>query len=231
MQSGGFNFSFPQTNINKDEAFVFLHGFAADAKTGGGAMIATTASMMLGIPIDQPDLNYPSFNEFTITNALTVVDRLYATKAASNPNVKLIIIGASMGGYIAARWTQLNPDKVKKLFLLCPAFEVAIHWNRLLKEEQMEEWRQTGHMTYQGQKLHYEFFNDASKNHPSIPEVNCPTHVIHGKQDQIVHIDGSRNFLEKHKEKGNVKLVEVEDDHFLMKSLPVLISCAKSFLM
>ncbi|PRP85194.1 hypothetical protein PROFUN_07141 [Planoprotostelium fungivorum] len=231
MQAQGLPFGFPTPTLSKDEIFVFLHGFTVDGLSGGGSMIASAASMMLGIPIEQPNLNYPTFEEYSITNALTVVDRLWQQKVAQNPQVKFCLIGASMGGYIAARWAQLNPEKVKKLFLLCPAFELASKWPSLLKQEEMEQWKKTGVHSYQGNQIRYAFFEDALNKHPALPEVSCPVHLIHGKKDQIVDVQNSRNFAALHKEKNNVKMVEVEDDHSLAKSLPVLLMTAREYFL
>jgi pimeloyl-ACP methyl ester carboxylesterase len=32
----------------------------------------------------------------------------------------MVLIGSSMGGYIAARYAELHPEQVAKLVLLCP---------------------------------------------------------------------------------------------------------------
>ena len=43
-----------------------------------------------------------------------------------------------------------------------------------------------------------------------------PTLIIHGRSDNVVPIEGSRNF--------GVPLLEVEDDHSLKKSIPLIVS-------
>ncbi|CAF0867295.1 unnamed protein product [Didymodactylos carnosus] len=208
--------------------FTFLHGFTSDSSVGGGGKIANFIAQMFKVDIEQPDLNQPSFNEFSVSNALKVIDQLYVKKkkelcSTSNTQLKMNLVGASMGGYIAARWAQLNPDKVNKLFLLCPAFNLAARWQEFLTQEEMEKWRKSGKHSYDGRQLHYEFFEDAHKNHPLYPEVNCPTSIIHGTKDQIIPIVSSRKFLELHKDKKNVVLHEVIDDHYLTQSVMQII--------
>jgi hypothetical protein len=81
-----------------NEIFVFLHGFTQDAGTGGGGgQIAKSIGSLFNVTVEQPDLNVPSFDEFSVSNAIAVVDRLYADKVKQETGVRMNLIGASMG--------------------------------------------------------------------------------------------------------------------------------------
>jgi len=51
------------------------------------------------------------------------------------------------------------------------------------------------------------------------PHINCPSLIIHGKNDTVIQIESSRNFKENHQ---HVQLIEVDDDHQLISSLPLI---------
>ena len=71
---------------------MFLHGFTQDGGVGGGGQLAKYVASLLHVPVEQPDLNQPSFNEYSVTNAIKVIDKLYNEK-----QIQMNLIGASMG--------------------------------------------------------------------------------------------------------------------------------------
>ncbi len=84
--------------ISSSEIFVFLHGFTQDGGVGGGGQIAKYVASLLHVSVEQPNLNQPSFNEFSVSNAIKVIDRLYDEKQGTkNEQIKMNLIGASMG--------------------------------------------------------------------------------------------------------------------------------------
>jgi hypothetical protein len=86
------------TIISPSEIFVFLHGFTQDGGVGGGGQIAKYVASLFHVPVEQPNLNHPSFNEFSVSNAIKVIDKLYDEKNnKQNEQVQMNLIGASMG--------------------------------------------------------------------------------------------------------------------------------------
>lgn len=87
--------------ISPSEIFVFLHGFTQDGGVDGGGQIAKYIASLLHVPVEQPNLNQPSFKEFSVSNAIKVIDNLYDEKQkqkdASNEQIKINLVGASMG--------------------------------------------------------------------------------------------------------------------------------------
>lgn len=143
----------------------------------------------------------------------------------------LCLIRTTSGGYIAARYAELHPDRVKKLFLLCPAFGLAARWKEFLSDDDLNRWRSSGSYAYDGRQLHYNFFDDITKNHPPYPQVSCPTSIVHGILDRIIPVEASRTFIKEQKNPKLVHLVEVEDDHYLTKSLFQIIPIVSQFLL
>ncbi len=136
-----------------------------------------------------------------------------------------------LGGYIAARYAELHPDRVNKLFLLCPAFGLAARWRKYLSTDDLNQWKSSGSHSIDGRQLHYEFYHDLTENHPPYPQISCPTSIIHGKLDQIVPIEASRKFILEQKHKQSIPLIEVDDDHYLTKSLEQIIPVVSQFFL
>lgn len=82
---------------NQPEFYVFLHGMTENGSVNGGGQIATHIANIFKVPIEQPNLNVPSFAEFSVSNAIRIVDKLYEEKSQGNPSIQMILIGASMG--------------------------------------------------------------------------------------------------------------------------------------
>ncbi len=125
-----------------------------------------------------------------------------------------------MGGYLATRWAQLHPERVDRLFLLCPGFGMLERWDQMLGEGALARWKERGHWPFlnaAGEEvgLHWEFIENASQ-HPSTPAVPCPTVILHGAQDEVVPIGSSRRYAQAH---SNATLIEVEDNHGLVASV------------
>lgn len=86
-----------QVIMSTQEIFVFLHGFTQDVSVGGGGQIAKYVAALFQVSVEQPNLNQPSFDEFSVSNAIRVIDDLYETKKKSHKDLTMNLIGASMG--------------------------------------------------------------------------------------------------------------------------------------
>lgn len=196
--------------------YAYLHGFAEDDRAPKGERLAEVFRQH-GIPLLTPDLNQPSFSELTFSGMIEVLD---AMDEASNGE-PWCLIGASMGGYIAARWAELNPGRVARSVLMAPAFDMQQVWQQMLGQERLERWREEeefwffgpdGHMT----GVHWELFRDARDNHPRYPEADCPTWIFHGSDDDLIPLEHSEEFVEQTSE---TRLTVVDDSHKLQESI------------
>lgn len=196
--------------------YLYLHGFASSRLSRKGVALRERL-VGDGVELELLDLNVPSFEKQTYTAILRFLDEIDRSTAAGT---KLRIAGSSMGGYLAARWAELHPERVERLFLLCPGFDLPARWPLILGQEQMDRWREAGVVAIEdaaGEKrpLHWKFVEDA-QTHTKYPEVRCPTRILHGTRDDVVPIELSRKFLAG---RPHVELVEVDDDHPLTGSI------------
>ena len=199
-------------------AFAFLHGFASGALSTKGTFLRERLAAR-GVPLRTPDLNVPSFEAMTYSSMLAEIDRL---DDAVRPG-RWDLIGSSMGGYLAARWAELRPDRVGRLVLLCPGFDLPSRWPAMLGEREFLAWERRGWTSVEdgagrSRELSWSFVED-SRRHPAWPAAVRPTRVLHGVGDEVVPIDGSRRWAAAH---DDVELIELDDDHRLLRSLATI---------
>jgi uncharacterized protein len=195
----------------------YFHGFASSAGSRKGTWLQTQFEKQ-GVHLHLPELTCPSFEQLNFDDALAAWD-----KFAESSKIPWNLIGSSMGGYLAARWSQLNPGRVRRLVLLCPGFDMVERWRKNLGEEAISQWQTTGFRAFQdafGQwkQVSYRLL-EVAEQHPAVPEVSCPTLIIHGLSDEVVPIESSRTYS---KQRGHVRLIEVEDDHQLLANMSVI---------
>lgn len=156
--------------------YLYLHGFGSSPRSAKGQALRA-AFAARGAELLVPDLNAPcGFGKLTYTSALRGIEE------ASGGASSVRLIGSSMGGYLAARWAQLNPHRAHSLLLLCPGFDLSSRWERLLGAQVMSSWLRNGWRQVVDEegvshKLWYEFFRDHQLAHPRYP----------GASDALVH--------------------------------------------
>lgn len=210
--------------MKKNYRYAHMHGFASSPLSRKGTYLAKVFESV-GIRMELPDLNRPSFSKLTYTSALSAMNELDSRKEA-----RWRITGSSMGGYLAARWAELHPRRMDKLVLLCPGFNMGSRWPDLLGEETMKRWKKEGSLAIPDAvgkpvAVHYAFIEEARK-HPPWPEVPCPTLIIHGTRDETVPVENSRRYAAS---RPAVRLVEVDDDHALIGSLDLIVEETLNF--
>jgi len=203
----------------------YLHGFGSGPESKKGRALAS-AFEADGRRLDRLDLNRPSFGQLTFSASLTAIDE-WAASAAGD----VALVGSSLGGYLAARWAELNPGRVRALVLLCPGLDMVQRWPALLGEAAMKRWRAEGTVPLPDARgvptdIHWRFMEDAL-THPPLPRPSCPTLVIHGTRDLVVPVESSRDWVAILPE---ARLIELDDGHELYASLPKILLETSEFL-
>ena len=199
------------------DRYAYLHGFSSGPGTRKGRKLTRIFSRR-GRTLLLPDLNRPSFGELTYGGMLDAVDHLDAGLHGSG---RWCFVGSSMGGWVAARWAELHPDRVRRLVLLAPGFDLPNRWRQLVSAEELQRWEQRGWIEAEDgagtpTRLHWELMEGARRQ-PPLPEPRCPTLILHGARDEVVPVEVSRSFA---RERSRTELEVLEDDHALLDSLP-----------
>jgi pimeloyl-ACP methyl ester carboxylesterase len=150
---------------------------------------------------------------------------------AAHPGGPWRLVGSSMGGWLAARWAELHPEKVDRLLLLCPAFGLIERWAQKLGPQILAGWESAGTIEIpdaSGQRIRmgWNFVADA-RRHPLVPEPRQPTVIVHGTADTMVPIVSSEAWIAAHP--GNALHV-VDDDHGLAATIPTIHALVDAFL-
>jgi uncharacterized protein len=201
---------------------LYLHGFGSGPLSTKGVAFERHLATR-GIAIERMSLRVPSFSHLRLSAMIETVEA-----AIDGPT---ILIGSSLGGLTAAR-TAERDARVKALVLLAPAFQLAKRWREMLGDD-WERWRTSGwrevtdYTTGAPARVDFAFVEDVAAIDVGFPEVLVPTLIMHGTRDDTVPITHSRMFAVG---RNNVRLVELDDGHELVASLPALLAETDAFL-
>ena len=192
---------------------IYLHGFASGPQSSKGQFFRQRFAEM-GRPVELPDLTQGDFEHTTLTQQLAFLDTLVGNGPA-------ILLGSSLGGYLAALFAANHRQRVPGVVLLAPAFGFARRWAESLGEQTMREWRERGWRSVyhygekQERRIGYGLLGDGLQ-YEEFPEVRQPALVLHGRRDQSVDHRLSVRFAEGH---PNVELILYDSDHQLLDVL------------
>jgi uncharacterized protein len=202
----------------------YLHGFASGpSSTKAQFMKARFAAQ--GRELAVPDLA-PDFTHMTIGSMLRIVDGLLDAAPT-------VLIGSSLGAYVAALAAARRPERVPALVLMAPAFGFADRWQRRIGPVALAAWRRSGTMDL----LHYGrnreeplsiALLDEAVLHPAEPDPTCPTLVLHGRRDDTVPLSGAEAFVARRRHLRH--LVVYESGHELTDVLDDLWQETTAFL-
>jgi uncharacterized protein len=197
---------------------LYLHGFAS----GPGSKKGTAVAARLG-GVDRLDLRVPSIERLSLAAMIAT-----ARAAIGGPRDRAVLIGSSLGGLCAARLAE-DDARVCMLVLLAPAFRFAERWRARLGPDGWTQWMDSGwlethdHATGGTARIHADFAREAEVLDAAgggWPDVRVPTVILHGTRDEVVPIETSRRFAA---DRPHVRLIELDDDHELLATLPVIL--------
>jgi pimeloyl-ACP methyl ester carboxylesterase len=168
---------------------IYLHGFASGP---GSTKAQFFRARLAGVGADLavPDLA-PDFTRVTVSGMLDVVEPLV------EPGT--VLLGSSLGGYLATLVASRRPDLVRGLVLFAPAFGFAARWEARLGPEAVAAWRARGTMPVmhygsgREEPLAFDLIADA-RRYPETPDPPCPALVFAGRRDDTVPFDGIAAF-------------------------------------
>ena len=188
---------------------VYLHGFASSPQSGKARFFQRKFAAC-GVAMEIPQLDEGRFDELTISGQLGVIERAIGDAPA-------ILIGSSLGGYLAALYANRYPAQVEKLVLLAPAFQFPRRWRERYSDQDWERWKIEGSTPIfhygdgRERRLGYQFVEDAAQ-YEDEPEFPQPALILHGVNDSVVPAEISRVFAARH---PNARLVLFESGHEL----------------
>lgn len=205
----------------------YLHGFASGSQSSKAAWFRERLEGH-GLRVHTPDFNEPEFATMTISRMLRQLGA--GLEAAARPAA---LIGSSLGGGLAILAADRFRDYVDRVVLLAPAVMFAKAGHHLLPPERIEEWRRAGalpffHYQFNEQRpLNFAFYDDSLQYDPFTAVLRQPTLIFQGLRDASVDHRTVEQFA---KNRSNVTLSLLDDDHQLIASLPRMWDAVEPFL-
>jgi len=202
---------------------LYLHGFCSSAKTAKGVFL-TQRFAEIGVPVTVPELDDGDFRNTTLTQQLRLVARL------TNELQPDLLIGSSLGGYLAALHAARAPSSVPLLVLLAPAFDFANRLGLALGAAK-QAWQRIGRHEFfhyrsgRNEALAWSFLEDARRYEP-FPDVLSATRILHGRHDESVPAALSERFA---RARPNVDLELLDTDHQMLDQTAVIWSRVRRY--
>jgi uncharacterized protein len=206
---------------------IYLHGFASGV-TSSKAIYLGQRLRQRGIRFECPDLNLPEFSTLTVTRMLARTGELI--EGADHP---VVLMGSSLGGFVAVNAAVKWPDRIAKLVLLAPALDFGGKRMQMMGQTGLDEWKQAGrlnvfHFGYgRMMPVHYELYEDARRYDAHDATLTQPTLVFQGKRDDVVDPGTVVAWAGR---QPDVDLNLLDDDHQLGASLGYIWGKIEAFL-
>lgn len=195
---------------------LYLHGFGSGPKTAKGlALGQRLAGAVTSYSI--PDLEGGSFSDLTMDGIFARVEA--ALQALPDDGQPAMLIGSSLGGYVAAHVAaEGRAPRVAGVLLIAPAFGFTTHWAERLGAAGVAKWRHDGNMPFYNFAAERELplgvaFYESCVALPELPaQASVPVVIVHGRQDETV--DHRRSAIYAAQREG-VELHLINGDHRL----------------
>jgi len=201
----------------------YLHGFASGPGSTKAQFFRAELAA-LGATLEIPDLA-PDFTHMTLSAQLAMVEAILARGPA-------VLLGSSLGGYLAALAASRSPGRVRALVLFAPAFGFAGRWEARVGPAAMARWRADGVLPVfhygrgREEPLAIDFLDDA-RRYPDEPDPRCPALVFAGRHDEAVPLAVVERFARGRPER---ELVVLDAGHELVEVLAPMWTRTAEFL-
>ena len=189
--------------------FVYLHGFASGPSSTKARFFAARLAD-LGATVRVPDLA-PDFTHMTVTSMLAIVEPLVGREPA-------VVLGSSLGGYLAALVAARHPERVRGLVLFAPAFGFVQRWEDRIGAAAVARWRARGvaptfHYARQREEPLAIDLLDDGRGWPEEPDPETAALVFAGRHDDAVPLAVVERFARRRPERR--ELVVMDSGHEL----------------
>jgi pimeloyl-ACP methyl ester carboxylesterase len=205
----------------------YLHGFASSARSSKATFVAGKLREH-GIELQTPDFNEPDFSTLTITRMVDQVGQAIA--GVTGP---VVLIGSSLGAFVAVQVALKHAERIDRLVLLAPALDFGGNRMRSLGDVGLDEWKRRNrldifHYGYgRMMPVHYELYEDARRYDCVNAALSMPIQVFQGRRDDAVDPDSVERWS---RARPNVELHMLDDDHQLTASVGFIWEEMRGFL-
>lgn len=201
-------------NRNAQVRIVFIHGTPGEWKNYSRYL----ADEKL---IDQADL--VAVDRIGFGQSSPVVDTSLVSQAKSllpllETDQKVVLVGHSLGGSLAARMAMDYPDKVDGILLVAASLDPSLEaprWYNHIIDWPVIRWFAPNKMLKANQEI-YSLAAELEKMDKDWPKLQAEVHIIHGKEDNLAYFGNAEYAVQKLAGKA-VTLHAVENEgHFIL---------------
>lgn len=191
----------------------YAHGFLSSAQSSKGRFLRERLAPR-GVDVQLLTLNGKQGPAGLSPQSALAALSAHWREAGARP---LTLIGSSFGGWAISRFAELHPERVDRLMLLNPGFELGSRWDSIVGREGLATWERDGWRTFAmpstGDPVQIPYtFVEQTRVEGGMPAVRVPTCILHGRHDDVVPWQLSESFASR---VPCSKLVLLEDDHAL----------------
>lgn len=207
---------------------LYLHGFASSTGSSKAAYFSARFAEH-GIALGCPDFNQPDFSTLTTSRMVAQV----GAEIDARPGGEIVLIGSSLGGFVAVLAALARPGRVSRLVLLAPALDFGGNRMRELGDRGIKEWRRTDRL----EVFHYGYgrvlpvgfalYEDAQQYDALNAVLPVPVQVFQGRRDASVDPAMVERWASA---RPGVEVHLLDDDHQLQGSLDYIWREASRFL-
>jgi uncharacterized protein len=207
----------------------YLHGFASSPQSSKAAFFRTRLAEH-HVPVHIPDFNLPDFSTLTISR---MVDQVGQALDEVRRDSRIVLIGSSLGAFVAVQVAVRYRPRIDRLVLLAPALDFSGNRLRTLGDRGVDDWRRTNEL----QVFHYGFgrlmpvsfdlYTDAEQYDAFNAQLDQPILIFQGERDEAVDPATVKRWAES---RPNVQLRLLDDDHQLLASLETIWTETAGFL-
>lgn len=218
---------------------LYLHGFGSSARSSKATFFAAKLAAA-GAELIAPDFNEPDFSTITVSRMVGQV----TSAMDARPGEPAILIGSSLGGFVAVQAALQRPGRVDRLVLMAPALDLTDSGPsrgkpgegrglRALGDRSLEEWRTTNclnvfHHAYgRVVPIRYDLYEDCLRYDSMGADLRMPILVFQGRRDDAVDPETVERWAAA---RPNVELHMLDDDHQLLSSLEFIWTQSARFL-
>lgn len=181
---------------------VFLHGFMS---TQAGEKAGYLRDVLLSRGVTYITFDFRGHGQSSgtmrqLTGTRLLEDCHAVIEHCCPANHRIVLIGSSMGGWVASWYAAQHPERINAVMLIAPSFEFGQGFLDTLNREQRARWAEEGVWRlvneYGTAELGYELIEDMARYPLTVlyQRYRTPTLICHGLRDDVVDYQQSLEF-------------------------------------
>lgn len=233
-----YTLSCPPSCGNPDELIVYIHGFAShqhgEKALYFGERFLARGNAYLAFDLRGHGASSGTMAALTVTRALADVETMLGW--ANERFARIVVIGSSFGGQLAAWAASRDPRRIAANLLIAPAFSFYENRVRDLGPEGVARLLAQGQTVVRNEwvttTIGRELVDDAQGYGLDrlLAGYRTPTLILHGTEDDTVPLSGSVDFVRRSKARPLELVAIAGGDHRLTDHKAVLFSYMEGFI-